>query len=91
VSDSQLAGNFSAIGLIGNAAWLVVAIRAAVALHTAGAGKWAVIAAVLSSIFVVHTAPAAVGLVAFAIAGVLRERQRAHARPVTGREPRAAL
>lgn len=78
VSDSQLAGNISAIGLIGNAAWLTVAIAAAVCLHRAGTGKWAVVAACLSTLFVLHTAPAAIGLIALAIAGVLRERQRAH-------------
>jgi hypothetical protein len=49
VSDSLLAGNISAVGLIGNAAWLAVAIGTAVALHKAGAGKWAVIAACLSA------------------------------------------
>lgn len=90
VSDSQLAGNISAIGLIGNAAWLAVAIGAAVALHKAGTGKWAVIAASVSAIFVVHTAPAAIGLVAFAIAGVLRERQKAYSDAVAGRATLAA-
>ena len=78
VSDSLLAGNISAIGLIGNAAWLAVALGAAVALHKAGTGKWAVVAAGLSVIFVVHTAPAAIGLIALAIAAVLRERQRTY-------------
>ena len=77
VSDSLLAGNISAIGLIANVAWVTVAIGAAVCLHRAGAGKWAVIAVCVSVLFVVHTAPAAIGLVALAIAGVLRERQRA--------------
>jgi hypothetical protein len=78
VSDSLLAGNISAIGLIGNAAWVTVAIGAAVCLHRAGTGKLAVIAACVSVLFVVHTAPAAIGLVALAIAAVLRERQKAH-------------
>jgi hypothetical protein len=91
VSDSQLAGNISAVGLIGNAAWLAVAIGAAVALHKAGTGKVAVVAAVLSVVFVVHTAPAAVGLVALAIAGVLRERRRANSETVAGRTALAAL
>jgi hypothetical protein len=90
VSDSQLAGNISAIGLISNAAWVAVAIGAAVALHKAGTGKVAVIAAVLSAVFVVHTAPAAVGLVALAVAGVLRERHRAYSEPVAGRAALAA-
>jgi hypothetical protein len=78
VSDSRLAGNVSAIGLIGNVAWVTVAIGSAVCLHRAGTGKWAVIAACVSVLFVVHTAPAAIGLVAFAIAALLRERQRAY-------------
>jgi hypothetical protein len=90
VNDSQLAGNISAVGLIGNAAWLVVAFGAAVALHRAGTGKLAVIAACLSAIFVVHTALAAIGLVAFALAGVLRERQRGSSKPLAGRAALAA-
>jgi hypothetical protein len=90
VSDSLLAGNISVVGLIGNAAWLAVAIGAAVALHKAGTGKWAVIAAALSVVFVVHTAPAAVGLVALAIAGALRERQRTNTGTVAGDTPVAA-
>jgi hypothetical protein len=89
VNDSLLAGNFSAIGFIGNTAWVSVAIGAAVALHKANTGKWAVIAAALSSILVVHTAPAAIGLVALAIAAALRERQRTHSETVTGRAPLA--
>jgi hypothetical protein len=91
VGDSQLAGNISAVGLIGNAAWLAVAIGAAVALHKAGTGKLAVIAACLSVVFVVHTAPAAIGLVALAIAGVLRERHRAKSETLPGRTAPAAL
>jgi hypothetical protein len=87
VNDSLLAGNISAVGLIANAAWLAVAIGAAIALHKAGTGTWAVIAASVSAVFVVHTAAAAVGLLALAIAGVLRERQRAHSGTVGGRAP----
>jgi hypothetical protein len=90
VNDSQLAGNISAIGLIANAAWITVAIGAAVALRRAGAGRWVVIAMCVSIVFVVHTAPAAIGLVAFAIAGVLRERQRAYPESVVGRAAHAA-
>jgi hypothetical protein len=76
VSDSLLAGNISAIGLIGNAAWIAAAIGGAVALNKAGAGKAAVIAMSLSSLFVIHTAPAGVGLVALAVAGILSEWRR---------------
>jgi hypothetical protein len=89
VSDSLLAGNISAVGLVANAAWVAVAIGAAVALHRAGAGKWVVIAMCISIVFVVHTAPAGIGLVAFAVAGILRERQRAQG-AVAGRAALAA-
>jgi hypothetical protein len=85
VSDSRLAGNISAIGLIGNVAWVTVAIGSAVCLHRACTGKWAVIAACGSVLFVMHTAPAAIGLVAFAIAAGLRERQRPHQEPTADR------
>ena len=76
VEDSQLAGNISAIGLVAGAAWLIVAIGAAVALHKAGAGKAVVVAASLSVVVAAHSAPAAIGFVALFLAGVLRERQR---------------
>jgi hypothetical protein len=85
VSDSILAGNISAVGLVANAAWVAVAIGAAVALHRVGAGRWVVIAMCVSIVFVVHTAPAAIGLAAFAIAGVLRERQKAYPEGAVGR------
>lgn len=75
VEDSQLAGNISAIGLVAGAAWLTVAIAAAVALHKAGAGKAVVIATCLSVLVAVHTAPAAIGYFALFLAGILRERQ----------------
>jgi hypothetical protein len=76
VEDSQLAGNISAIALVAGAAWLTVAIGAAVALHKAGAGKAIVVAACLSVVVAAHSAPAAIGFVALFLAGVLRERQR---------------
>ena len=76
VEESQLAGNFSAIGLVAGAAWLTVAIAAAVALHKAGAGKGVVVATSLSVFVVAHVAPAAIGFAALFLAGVLRERQR---------------
>jgi hypothetical protein len=76
VEDSQLAGNVSAVWVVATVAWAVVAIAAAVALHRAGAGKAAVAAACLSIVFAVHVAPAAIGLVALFVAGLLRERQR---------------
>jgi hypothetical protein len=76
VEDSLLAGNVSAVWLVASFAWVTVAIAAAVALHKAGAGRAVVAAACLSAVFVVHVAPAAIGLVALFLAGVLRERQR---------------
>ena len=76
VNDSQLAGNASAVWVVATASWAVVAIGAAVALHNAGAGKAVVAAACLSTVFAVHVAPAAIGLVALFVAGVLCERQR---------------
>jgi hypothetical protein len=79
VEDSQLAGAVSAIWVVAAASWAVVAIAAAVALHKAGAGKAAVAAACLSIVFAVHVAPAAIGLAALVVAGVLRERQRTKA------------
>jgi hypothetical protein len=76
VSDSLLAGNISAVWFVAAASWVVVAIAAAVALHKNGAGKAVVASACLSAVFAVHIAPAAIGLVALFLAGVLRERQR---------------
>lgn len=76
VEDSQLAGNFSAIGLVAGAAWLTVAIAAAIALHKAGVGKAIVVATCLSVFVAVHMAPAAIGYLALFLAGILRERQR---------------
>jgi hypothetical protein len=75
VEDSQLAGNISAIGLVAGAAWLTVAIAAAVALHKAGYGKGVVVATCLSVVVAAHSAPAAIGFFALFLAGVLRERQ----------------
>lgn len=76
VADSQLAGNISAIGLVAGAAWLTVAIAAAIALHKARAGRAVVVATSLSVLVAVHTAPAAIGFLALFLAGILRERQR---------------
>jgi hypothetical protein len=84
VNDSLLAGNVSAIGLISNCAWFAVVIGGAVALSKAGAGRAAVIAMSLSALFVIHTAPAGIGLVAFAVAGVLTERRRSEPGRITG-------
>jgi hypothetical protein len=77
VKDNALAGNVSFVGLVAGAAWLTVAIAAAVALRQAGAGTAIVVAAALSTVFAAHEKPAAIGLLALIVAGVLRERQRA--------------
>jgi hypothetical protein len=76
VNDSQLGGNISVLALLGQGSWIVVAIAAAVALHKAGAGKAVVIATCLSVLVAIHIAPAAGGMLALFLAGVLRERQR---------------
>ena len=76
VKDSPLAGNVSALWIVATAAWLVVAIAAAVALRKGGAGKAVVVAVCVSTVFATHVASAAIGLVALSVAGVMRERQR---------------
>jgi hypothetical protein len=75
VSDSFIAGNVSFVWFVATASWVIVAIATAVALHQAGAGRAAVVAACLSTVFAVHEAPAAIGLLALAAAGFLNERQ----------------
>jgi hypothetical protein len=82
VEDSQLGGNISVLMLIGQGSWLVVAIAAAVALHKAGAGRAIVALTCLSVLVAIHTAPAAGGMVALFVAGLLRERQRARRYPL---------
>ena len=77
VNDNALAGNVSFLAVVAGAAWLTVAIAAAVALNQAGAGRAIVIAAAVSTVFAAHAKPAAIGLLALTVAGVLRERQRA--------------
>jgi hypothetical protein len=56
-------------------AFLQRALAAAIALHKAGAGRAAVAAAGVSAVFVMHVAPAAIGLVALFLAGILRQRR----------------
>jgi hypothetical protein len=80
VTDSLLAGNISFLGLVAGGAWLTTAIAAAVALHQARAGKAVVVALCLATISAVHVAPAAFGLAALAVAGLLRELQRGRER-----------
>jgi hypothetical protein len=77
VLDSRLAGDISAVQMVAGAAWLTVAIGAAVALHQARAGTAVVALTAASVVFSMHMAPAAIGLLALTAAVVLRERQRA--------------
>ena len=77
VLDSRLAGDISAIQLVAGAAWLTVAIGAAIALHQARAGTAIIALTALSVLFSMHMAPAAIGLLALTAAGAIRERQRA--------------
>lgn len=77
VMDSRLAGDISAVQMVAGAAWLTVAIGAAVALHQARAGTAVVALTAASVVFSMHMAPAAIGLLALTGAVVLREQQRA--------------
>ena len=77
VLDSRLAGDISAIQMVAGAAWLTVAIGAAIALHQARAGTAIVALTAVSVVFSMHMAPAAIGLLALTAAVALRERQRA--------------
>ena len=63
--------------MVAGAAWLTVAIGAAIALHQAGAGNAVVALTAVSVVFSMHMAPAAIGLLALTAAVVLREHQRA--------------
>ncbi len=82
VEDSVLAGNVSFIGMVAGGAWLTVSIAAAVALHQAGAGRAIVVATAISTVFAMHTVPAAIGLIALCVAAILRDRRRTT--PATG-------
>jgi hypothetical protein len=83
VQDSRLAGDISALQMVTGAAWLTVAIAAAVALHQANAGRAVVVCACVSTVFSAHVTPAAIGLLALFIACVLRQRQQAEQRHAT--------
>ncbi|HEY5875198.1 MAG TPA: hypothetical protein VIT64_07860, partial [Ilumatobacteraceae bacterium] len=77
-----LAGNVSFIGIVAGGAWLTVSIAAALALHQASAGRAIVVATAVSTVFAMHVTPAAIGLLALCVAGILRDRQRTM--PATG-------
>ena len=66
----------SLIGQVAGGAWLTVAITAAVALHHAGAGRTVVALTCVSTVFTMHVAPPAIGLLALTTAVVVREQQR---------------
>lgn len=76
VRDSRLAGDFSFLQMVAGAAWITVAVTAAIALHHANASNSVVVLAGVSTVFAMHMAPAAIGLVALGAAVVVRERQR---------------
>ena len=63
--------------MVAGAAWLTVAIGAAIALHQARAGTAIVALTAVSVVFSMHMAPAAIGLLALTAAVAIRERQRA--------------
>jgi hypothetical protein len=71
-----LAGDISVLAMIAGGAWLTVAIAAAVALHHARAGRTVIVLACVSTVFTMHVAPAAIGLLALTAAVAIRERQR---------------
>jgi hypothetical protein len=77
VDESQLAGGVSAVWAVAAASWVTAAFAAAIALHRAGARKVVVAACCLSTVFVVHVAPAAIGLVALFVACILHRPRRA--------------
>jgi hypothetical protein len=77
VLESRLAGDISAVQMVAGAAWLTVAIGAAVALHKARAGTAIVALTAASVVFAMHMAPAAIGLLALTGAVLLSERRRA--------------
>ena len=67
-----------ALSAIGNTAWIVAMIAAAVAFRRAGAGAAVVSLVGLSSLFVLHDAGplGAIGLACFAVAAILAGRSR---------------
>lgn len=72
-----------ALSIVGNGAWIVAVLAAAVAFHQAGAGRLVTVLVACSSLFVLHDAGpvGAIGLVCFAAAAVLVDRARARPAP----------
>ena len=74
--NNPVTGSFSIFGTIGNTAWIVAMIAAALAFRGAGASRLLTMLVGFSSVFVLHDAGpiGALGLVSFAAAAVLLER-----------------
>jgi hypothetical protein len=89
--NNPLTGSFSVFGTIGNTAWIVAMIAAALAFRGAGASRALTLLVGCSSVFVLHDAGpiGAFGLVSFAAAAVLVERAGPSAYPArrTGTAP----
>ena len=81
------------LSVIGNMAWIVAMISAAIAFHRAGAGRSVTTLVGLSSLFVLHDAGpvGAMGLACFAAAAILIARQARGARAQTMRSDGVAL
>ena len=75
--DSHIGGNISWFAFVAGAAWVSVALAAAVALRGAGADWLTTVAAALSALFAAHAGYVAfVGLIALIVAAFLWERRR---------------
>ena len=86
--DSHIGGNISWFAFVAGAAWVSVALAAAVALRGAGADWLTTVAAALSALFAAHAGYVAfVGLIALIVAAFLWERRRAQ----SGVAPQAAV
>jgi hypothetical protein len=75
--------------ILGNGAWIVAMLAAAVAFRGAGYGRRVTLLLACSSLFVLHDAGpiGAIGLACFAAAAVLIERSRTQAAPVLAASP----
>lgn len=76
--NNPIFGSFSVFGTIGNTAWIVAMIAAAIAFRRARASRTVTLLIGFSSVFVLHDAGpvGALGLTCFAAAAALIERSR---------------